>query len=350
MGKKELLALIVIVCVILTLTFPVACAESSAPTQTTTTEPIVWKMHIWFSNTHVCYPELEAAVDKIAELSDGQLQIEIYPSFSLGFKSSSWFRDHKDGLIDISNLFNAYTCGEEPSFCVLEDPVFKNHDQIERCISAVEDFKKRVYSDIWDSELIAVGRIPSPYVIVATAGKQVKSLDDLDGLKLRVISTRMKAVFESFGAAPQSLPKGEVYMALKTGVLDGFQSGYGSLYQEKLYEVFDYVTVMGRDPALMLDIVISRNKWEPLPDSLKDIVRNVFGEWAEITRSEELAEEVAQKDKDLLEAAGIVCTELSEEDKTEFRAASMEEWLGWVDSMTGRAAEIRDIVKPIITE
>jgi len=308
-------------------------------------------MNTWFPPTHCAYPSAEWAVNEVAKRSDGRLIIEIYPAFALGFFPPTWFRDHKDGLIDISILFNLYTAGEEPSFAVIEaDNVFKSREQSMKAVDALVDFKKRVYKDVWNSELIAVGFCPNKTAIIATKGKQVTTLDDLKGMKLRSAGARAKDVLEVLGAAPQQMKKSEVYMALKTGVVDGFNSGYGSLYQEKLFEVFDYVVLTGVSPALMDDIVVSARVWDPLPANLKQVVREVFTEFAEMTKQESLQDPSGAEDKELLEKAGIVCTELSPADKDKLRELSLKIQIEWIESQGGRVTEAWDIVRPIVMQ
>lgn len=313
--------------------------------------PIVWKMNTWYPVTNHMYPHLEWAVNEISKRSNGRLKLDIYPGFSLGFKPRTWFRDHKRGMIDISELFNLYTLGEEPSFCVIEaDYLFKNREQSLRALKALSDYKKRRYKDVWNSELIATGVNQSSTAVICTRRKQVRSIDDLKGLKLRVAGSRTKEVLADLGAAPQFMPKTEVYMALKTGVIDGFTSGWASLYKEKLYEVFDYSVLVGTSPALQEDIVVSPRVWEPLPTDLKQIVRNVFGAWAEKTKQSALSGKIGREDRDLLEKAGVRCTELSKEDMDKIRKMTLKLQADWVKSKGGHVAEAWEIVKPIVTE
>jgi len=360
---RKLLTLLGIVCLVLmivALPFMTACAKPApaptpapapAPAPTPAPAPIVWKLNSAYPATHVAHPYLESAVKEISKRSNGRLVIDIYPALALGFKVPTWFRDHKDGLIDISKLTNMMTCGEEPSFCIVEaDNLFTSREQQIKSVQALSDFKKKVYKDVWNTELIATGFMPSETSVIATKGKQVTGVADLKGLKLRAPNERFKELVQAFGAAPQSMPKSELYMALKTGVLDGFGSGYGSLYAEKLYEVFDFVVATGISAACQEDIVVSRKVWDPLPDDLKKIVRDVFAQWAATTSQRDEGVRVANEDKALLEKAGKICLELSKEDKTRFREKAVELNDAWVKSQGGRVAEAWEIVKPFLAK
>ena len=88
---------------------------------------------------------MQLACDEIYERSDGRLKIEIYPGFSLGYDKSTWLRDMKAGVIDITCVYNAFTGGEEPSFTVLEMPqIWRSREQSLLAADAFFNFKKKI--------------------------------------------------------------------------------------------------------------------------------------------------------------------------------------------------------------
>jgi len=299
-------------------------------------------------------PYLEEAVSEINKRSNGQLIIEIYPAFSLGFKPPTWFRDHKEGLIDISCLFNLMITGEEPSFTVIEAAcLFDKKETSIKALEALSGFKKRVYKDVWNSELIVTGVIPSWANIVANKVKQVRTPEDLKGLKLRADSMHTKDLYEHYGAAMQFMPKSEMYMAVKTGVLDGYASGYGTNYREKLHEVVDYFVVTGNAPTLQEDIVVSPRLWDPLPEHLKRVVSDAFAEWAANTKADAIEGKIDMEDKAQLEKAGAICTDFSEADQARVREQSMKLRYAWVQSESAeheRIAEAWELVKEFMVK
>jgi tripartite ATP-independent transporter DctP family solute receptor len=66
----------------------------------------------------------------------------------------------------------------------------------------------------------------------------VKSADDLHGVKLRVLPVpNFVATLRLMGAVPTPLPFGEIYTALQTGVVDGFEHDAPTALAGKFYEV-----------------------------------------------------------------------------------------------------------------
>jgi C4-dicarboxylate-binding protein DctP len=69
--------------------------------------------------------------------------------------------------------------------------------------------------------------------------------DDMKGLKLRAPGIRsIVKSLEAFGANVVSIPYGETYMALKTGVADGQENPFVNIESMKFHEVQKYVTIV----------------------------------------------------------------------------------------------------------
>ena len=101
--------------------------------------------------------------------------------------------------------------------------------------------------------------------------KPIKHPNDLKGMKMRV---PMQEVYVqtalAFGANPQELPFIEVYQALQTGVVDGQDNAPSNIWDFKIYEVSNYLTInnyaTGPDPFMV------NLKWyESLPNNLQKI-------------------------------------------------------------------------------
>jgi TRAP-type C4-dicarboxylate transport system substrate-binding protein len=246
-----------------------------------------------------------------------------------------------------------YTCGEEQSFCVNEASIFTSTEQQIKAVEAIDEFKKRVYWEKWKSVYLAGGVIPGPRagVICTREGRPVKRLDDLKGMKIRVGGARSKDLWAALGAAPQFMPKSEVYMGLKTGVLDGYESGWNDgLVTERFYEVFKYVSRNVVAAATHQDIVVSPRVWDPLPQDLKEIVSSVFQQWANETKRDALAgvPPMSKENLEVLKNAGIIVSDLPQEDLTRIIKTALDLEVKWVEAQGKLTAEAWSIVKPIV--
>lgn len=96
--------------------------------------------------------------------------------------------------------------------------------------------------------------------------KEVKSLEDLKGLKMRIPGFGAE-VFSALGAVPQALPGGEIYPALERGAIDAAE-WVGPYDDEKLgfYKVAKFYYYPGWwEPGPQISFLINKEQWEKLP-------------------------------------------------------------------------------------
>ncbi len=102
-----------------------------------------------------------------------------------------------------------------------------------------------------------------------TKDKQVKSVADMKGLKIRTMENpaHMKMV-ESFGAAPTPVAFGELYMALQQGVVDGCELPVTLINNGKYYEVQKHVILDGHlyNPLMLF---VNDGVWKKMSDDQK---------------------------------------------------------------------------------
>ncbi len=96
--------------------------------------------------------------------------------------------------------------------------------------------------------------------------KEVKSLDDLKGLKMRIPGFGAE-IMSQLGAVPQSLPGGEIYPSLERGAIDAAE--WTVPYDdEKLgfYKVAPFYYYPGWwEPGPTLSFYVNKEQWEKLP-------------------------------------------------------------------------------------
>ncbi len=98
---------------------------------------------------------------------------------------------------------------------------------------------------------------------------------DMKGLKMRVPQQEVFVInAQALGVNPQELPYSEVYMALKTGVVDGQDNAVSNIWDYKVYEVQKYLTISryatGPDPFM-----VNLAWYNTLPPNLQKIFDEV---------------------------------------------------------------------------
>jgi C4-dicarboxylate-binding protein DctP len=105
--------------------------------------------------------------------------------------------------------------------------------------------------------------------------RPIETPDDLKGLKMRVPQQEVYVMnAQILGANPQELPYSEVYMALKMGVVDGQDNAVSNIWDFKVYEVQEYLTISnyatGPDPFM-----VNLEWYNTLPPDLQGIFDEV---------------------------------------------------------------------------
>ncbi len=103
--------------------------------------------------------------------------------------------------------------------------------------------------------------------------REIKSLDDVKGLKVRVLGLGGE-IFRRLGATPQTTPPGEIFTSLQSGVIDGAEFvGPGSDIALGLYRVAPFYYGPGfNKPNGTGECLISLAAWQALDADLKAVL------------------------------------------------------------------------------
>ena len=149
------------------------------------------------------------------------------------------------------------------------------------------------------------------YRNVVTVKKEIKKPDDLKGLKIRTIQTpTYVAALNAMGASATPMAFGEIYTALQTGVLDGFEHAAPVVYTSKFYEVAKYVTLTEHlfGPTIT---AYSKKEWDGYSDKERQVVAAAAKLAQDVNRS--LSAQRDRESVDLLRAKGMVVNAIDKE-------------------------------------
>jgi tripartite ATP-independent transporter DctP family solute receptor len=152
--------------------------------------------------------------------------------------------------------------------------------------------------------------------ITSSSNKQLNSVDDLKGFKIRVpVTALLTSLFSGLGAQPSSISYNELYSALQTHIVEGQENPLAQVSTGKLYEVQKYCALSNHCWSGYW-IVGNRRALSGLPADLLDIVNTNFDAAAVKERADLL-----EMDRSLqaeLTAKGMT---FNKPDPVEFRAA-----------------------------
>ena len=153
---------------------------------------------------------------------------------------------------------------------------------------------------------------------LTTSNRPVKTVDDAKGLKVRVPENDVfKAMAESWGAKPTPMNFNELYLALKTGTVDGQENPLPTIKSGKFHEVQKYIILTGHVMTPRL-VVVNEAFWQKIPAADRKVVEDVLKTHMAWADAEIQKQEVALLDE--FKAAGVT---IIEPDVESFRKATL---------------------------
>lgn len=251
-------------------------------------------------------------VEKVAEATDGTVNIKFYPADTMG-ASGDRAQMLMAGDIDIDiqalSVFDAYN----PRQGILSAFfMFESWDHY-RTFTETE-----LYDEIIDGLEEAINVTCLGDVYYATrhflTKSEITSLADVKGMKFRVPNEEQPiAGITAIGAAPTPMSGSEVYTALQNGTIEATENGAEQIVSQAFYEVAPYMTKTAHQYQTMCFLMSDAGK-EKLSDEQFAAVQQVMDEIIE--KYDVLAMEADAENEELL-AEKITVNEI---DLTEFQA------------------------------
>jgi TRAP-type C4-dicarboxylate transport system substrate-binding protein len=106
-----------------------------------------------------------------------------------------------------------------------------------------------------------------------TSKKPIRTLADMKGLKVRVQQSDLfVAMIEALGANPTPMPYGEVYTALKTGIVDAAENNWPSYESSRHFEAAKFYSTTEHSLAPEV-LVFSKKVWDGLAKEDQALIR-----------------------------------------------------------------------------
>jgi TRAP-type transport system periplasmic protein len=178
--------------------------------------------------------------DKAGEYSGGKLKVQVYPSEQLG-KDAAVLEQLQIGTIHVYVEGVTYLQKWVPDIRWVNAPfLFENREQWVRFLKGpmVRDWLARAKAEAGIMVLGELeGVVRGPYRVMVTK-KPVNSLNDVQGLKLRLHPDKMAAdIWTALGAETRVLAWTETYESIKSGIVQAVNSPIALVESMRFYEV-----------------------------------------------------------------------------------------------------------------
>jgi len=223
-------------------------------------------MHIQHKKSFVPFSE------KVKELSKGQVTVKIYSGGALG--GPKQLADAaKSGITDIAFVIPSYTTGRFPRTSAFDLPfIFDSAVHATKVLySLAYDYLADDYKDykvLWFYSC-GTGQLHS-------ATKPIRTVGDVEGMKMRAPSAYMSKALKLLGANPVGMPISKLTMSLEKKVVDGMLTPFSAVIDFRLWDLVKYIAEVDMYLSPMV-VLMNKQKWNSLPDAAKKVVDEASG-------------------------------------------------------------------------
>ncbi len=286
--------------------------------QTAFAENLVARMSGHWSPKHQSAIHSQIFADEVTKRSEGRLTIQFYPSKQL-FGIREVMGAVSSGAVELGGVVGVVSFPPiNKNFNVASYPgLFSSYEQ-QRGFFKESDAGRAVWDDLTqksNSKLIMYN--PVGPVMTFSSARELTGIDVMKGLKARALLKSERPMWDAYEANTVSLPTGEVYTALQTGMIDTINSPPGSI---EAYSWWEYLAFAQKPYQYFADAYIMANQdwFNSLPKDLQDIVMEVGAEVGTLATNTILNAGESTLTK-FVERGGVVTT-LSDGEKAKFNA------------------------------
>ncbi len=222
---------------------------------------------------------LEPWAKKIETLSHGRVHFTFYPKEALG-KAKEQYDLAVKGTADIAASLPDYTPGRFPLTSVMQLPFLGLQNAEQSSIVMWQLFKKYLQEEYKETKILWIF-CTAPQTL-HTINKQVKTLEDIKGLRIAVSNPTVAKSLELLGAVPVVCTVPDCRAVLQEGKADGVALSWSGILDFKYLEFCKYHTDINIY-TLPLFVTMNKEKYASLPADIQKIIADNSNEEMAVT-------------------------------------------------------------------
>ncbi len=268
--------------------------------------------------------------EQIAADSQGRIKIDMFPSMQLGGRPPQLYDQVRDGVVDVTFTLPGYSSGRFPSTEVFEVPFLASRRAAVNARAAQEFAEGHLAAETKDVKLLSFWAHDHG---VLHTNKQIKTMADLKGLKLRNPTRLAGEALKALGAVSVGMPVPQVPESLAQRVIDGAVIPWEVVPAVKVHELVKFHTEIPGSPTLYAAtffLAMNKAKYAAMPADLRDVLDKNSG-MAFAARAGRMWDEQALVVTDIVKKRGNAITTISADEKAL--------WLKTCEPIAGRWAD-----------
>jgi len=209
--------------------------------------------------------------DLVEEATNGRLKADIFFGGTLGYSMEDTFPAMQSGALDVTWASGVYipVASQKDAWWGYADIVglFENHEQQDYVNEAMKPALKETLKDLGGVVDLAWYSSDPAYCFAGIyTNKVIKSLDDFEGMKLRIyFPLAREKQLPRLGMSGIYIPSSECYQALKTNLVDGIWRDPIPGMSSHYYDVAKYYYAAAPKSGAVAGVFCSEKSLDALP-------------------------------------------------------------------------------------
>ena len=266
----------------------------------------VARLSVHWGPTHHSAIHSEMFANEVNKRAEGRLRIDYFPSGQL-FGVREQLGAVTSGAVEMGGIVAvvAFPPNNQNFNVVSITGMFESYDE-QRAFFQEDEVGKEVWNDITtksDTVLLMYNPV-GPVMTFST--QELNGVESMSGLKARALIGAERPMWEALGANTVSMPTGEVYSGLQTGMIDTINSPPGSI---RAFSWWEFLTHGQKPYQYYADayIMVNRTWFEGLPEDLQQLLIEVGQEVGQIS-TDKILETGEETLAEFQERGGVVNT------------------------------------------
>jgi tripartite ATP-independent transporter DctP family solute receptor len=262
---------------------------------------------------------LEQGASKFAELvaakSGGKMKVNVFPGGTLGGDAAN-VSALQGGTIDLVMLNSGILGAQVKDFEVFDFPfMFASAKEADAVVDG--PFGQKLHAKLLEKGIVGLAYTELGFRQLTNSKRAVNAVDDIAGLKLRVIPNAINVDWvKALGANPTPLAFPELYAALEQKAIDGQENPLSVIQANKFFEVQKFLTLTNHQYNPQ-SLIFSKKVYDTLSPAEQKVLMDSAAEASKFQR--QVNRDAAAGQLDALKKAGMQVSEFSPAEQAKLR-------------------------------
>ena len=256
---------------------------------------------------HPAVAGMKKFADLVAAKSGGKIKVNLFLGGALG-SDQAITTSIQGGIVDMSVMNSGILASLAKELAIFDFPfLFANEKESDAIVDGAVG--KKMHTLLEEKGVIGLAYWELGYRHITNSKRPLNKVEDIDGLKLRVIPNPINVDWvKALGANPTPMPFPEVYGGLESKAIDGQENPVAVIAANKFWEVQKYIALTNHQYNPQ-SVIFSKKVWDTLSAAEKKIIDDSADEATKFQREQSRA--AVATNLELLKRNGMTVTQFA---------------------------------------